>query len=81
MRHAQLWALGRHSDKTNQNPAQRASVFTKAVCRCQAGGDPGPGMPRSVRDELGSNRAQEVEGEQGKVQEAAAGKRTATAGF
>ena len=38
-------------------------------------------MPRSVRDELGSNRAQEVEGEQGKVQEAAAGKRTATAGF
>ena len=29
MRHAQLWALRRHSDKTNQNPAQRASVFTR----------------------------------------------------
>ena len=76
-----LSATSDHSDKTNQNPAQRAAVFTKAVWRCQAGGDPGPGMPRRVRDELGSSGAQEVEGVQGKVQEAAAGKRMATAGF
>lgn len=81
MRQARLWALRCHSDRTNQNPAQRAAVFTKAVWRCQAGGDPGPGVPQRVRDELRASGAQELEGEQGKVQEAAAGKRTATAGF
>lgn len=49
--------------------------------RRQAGGDPGPAVPRRVRDELGVSGTQELEGEQGRVQEAAVGKRTATTGF